>query len=303
MQHGEVFTFVMLGRRMTVALGPKGNNLSLGGKISHVSAEDAYTHLTTPVFGKGVVYDCPNDMLMQQKKFIKHGLTTEALQSYAELMPLETRTFFKDELKITPADGPKKFDVLKIMQEMIILTASRTLQGKEVRESLNLRFAKLLEDLDKGFTPINFLFPNLPLPSYRRRDRAQKEMSDFYLSIMAKRREGESHNEEIDMMTALQGSTYRNGTPLSDRDIAHMMIALLMAGQHTSSATSSWLLLHLAEDKEIAKALYQEQVDKFGNPDGTFRNMTYEDTKQLPLMDACIRETLRMVRHNTHTQH
>lgn len=26
-------------------------------------------HLTTPVFGKGVVYDCPNDMLMQQKKF------------------------------------------------------------------------------------------------------------------------------------------------------------------------------------------------------------------------------------------
>lgn len=60
----------MLGRRMTVALGPKGNNLSLGGKVSHVSAEDAYTHLTTPVFGKGVVYDCPNDMLMQQKKFV-----------------------------------------------------------------------------------------------------------------------------------------------------------------------------------------------------------------------------------------
>lgn len=28
---------------MTVALGPKGNNLSLGGKLSQVSAEDAYT--------------------------------------------------------------------------------------------------------------------------------------------------------------------------------------------------------------------------------------------------------------------
>jgi sterol 14-demethylase len=28
---------------MTVALGPKGNNLSLGGKVSHVSAEEAYT--------------------------------------------------------------------------------------------------------------------------------------------------------------------------------------------------------------------------------------------------------------------
>jgi hypothetical protein len=33
----------MLGRKMTVALGPKGNNLSLGGKLSQVSAEEAYT--------------------------------------------------------------------------------------------------------------------------------------------------------------------------------------------------------------------------------------------------------------------
>lgn len=32
-----------MGRRMTVALGPKGNNLSLGGKVSQVCAEDAYT--------------------------------------------------------------------------------------------------------------------------------------------------------------------------------------------------------------------------------------------------------------------
>jgi hypothetical protein len=34
---------------MTVALGPKGNNLILGGKLSQVSAEDAYT--VSPYFG------------------------------------------------------------------------------------------------------------------------------------------------------------------------------------------------------------------------------------------------------------
>jgi sterol 14-demethylase len=28
---------------MTVALGPKGNNLILGGKLNQVSAEEAYT--------------------------------------------------------------------------------------------------------------------------------------------------------------------------------------------------------------------------------------------------------------------
>lgn len=53
---------------MTVCLDAEGNDFVLNGKLSNVSAEDAYTHLTTPVFGEGVVYDCPNEMLMQQKK-------------------------------------------------------------------------------------------------------------------------------------------------------------------------------------------------------------------------------------------
>lgn len=46
-QYGDLFSFILLGRKVTVALGPKGNNLSLGGKISQVSAEDAYTVCVT----------------------------------------------------------------------------------------------------------------------------------------------------------------------------------------------------------------------------------------------------------------
>jgi hypothetical protein len=42
-QYGDVFTFILFGRHMTVAIGPKGSNLILGGKLSEVSAEAAYT--------------------------------------------------------------------------------------------------------------------------------------------------------------------------------------------------------------------------------------------------------------------
>jgi hypothetical protein len=63
-----VFTFIMLGRKMTVCLGTKGNNFILNGKIKDVNAEEIYHPLTTPVFGKDVVYDCPNSKLMEQKK-------------------------------------------------------------------------------------------------------------------------------------------------------------------------------------------------------------------------------------------
>jgi len=54
------------------------------------------------------------------------------------------------------------------------------------------------------------------------------------------------------MIAALMQQTYRDGRPLNDAEMAHIMIALLMAGQHTSSTTSSWILLHLAANPDIA---------------------------------------------------
>jgi sterol 14-demethylase len=187
-------------------------------------------------------------------------------------------------------------DVVDALSEITILTASRTLQGKEVRAGLDKSFAGLYTDLDGGFTPLNFMFPNLPLPSYRRRDVAQARMSTFYQDIIARRRARGSvaGDDEHDMLAALMEQTYRSGRPLQDHEMAHIMIALLMAGQHTSSATGSWALLHLAANPAVADELYEEQVKHFGQPDGSFRSMTFEELRDLPVLDSVIRETLRL---------
>ncbi|KAF8071865.1 lanosterol 14-alpha-demethylase [Lyophyllum atratum] len=297
-KYGDVFTFILLGRKVTVALGPKGNNFILGGKSTVLNAEDAYTHLTTPVFGKDVVYDVPNDVFMEQKRFVKVGLSSENFRTYVGMIEEEVEDFMARDpsFSVFQANDINEwgtFDVQKVLQEITILTASRTLQGKEVRENLNKSFSGLYNDLDGGFTPLNFMFPNLPLPSYRRRDKAQAKMSQFYVDIVKKRRADGNHNEP-DMIEALMQQTYRNGKLLKDHEIAHIMIALLMAGQHTSSSSGSWTLLHIAANPDIAEALYQEQVKHFGGPNGKLRSMTFEELRTLPLMDAVIRETLRM---------
>jgi len=67
-QYGDIFTFILLGKKTTVYLGPQGNEFILNAKLHDVNAEDIYSPLTTPVFGPGVVYDCPNSRLMEQKK-------------------------------------------------------------------------------------------------------------------------------------------------------------------------------------------------------------------------------------------
>ena len=57
-------------------------------------------------------------------------------------------------------------------------------------------------------------------------------------------------------------------------------------------------LLQRSADYELTRSsaqLYDEQKKMFQNSDGTWRDVTYESTKEMPLMDAVIRETLRMV--------
>ncbi|KAJ2441833.1 Lanosterol 14-alpha-demethylase, partial [Coemansia sp. RSA 2424] len=58
--HGNYFTFLMFGRRMTVCVDIDGNDFVFNAKHSCVTAEDAYNPFTKPIFGEGVVYDVPN---------------------------------------------------------------------------------------------------------------------------------------------------------------------------------------------------------------------------------------------------
>ena len=57
-------------------LGRQGNEFILNGKLRDVNAELVYNVLTTPVFGKDVVYDCPNSKLMEQKK-VRHSTAVD----------------------------------------------------------------------------------------------------------------------------------------------------------------------------------------------------------------------------------
>ena len=288
-QYGDVFTFILLGKKTTVCLGTQGNDFILNGKLKDVNAEDVYTPLTTPVFGAGVVYDCPNAKLMEQKKFVKFGLTSDALRSYVPLIVAETETFIKSSPVFKGSCGT--LNIPAAMAELTIYTASRSLQGKEVRDRLNGKFADMYHDLDMGFSPINFMLPWAPLPHNKKRDYAQKKMADTYLEIIRARKVPGVERDSDDMIWNLMSCVYKNGTPIPDVEIAHMMIALLMAGQHSSSATISWILLRLASRPDILEELYQEQKSILGED---LPPLTPVDLQQLPLHSQVVKETLRL---------
>lgn len=286
-KHGDIFAFMLLGRIMTVYLGPLGHEFVLNAKITDVSAEDAYSHLTTPAFGKGVIYDCPNDKLMQQKKFAKSALTTERFRTYVPKIVDEVEHYFKNFF--VGATG--KTGVLTTQAELTLFTASRTLLGDEVRAKLDTSFAGYFADLDKAFTPPNFVFPLLPTPNNKKRDAAQRIISQTYKNIIDRRREeGETGNDLIGSL--MENSQYKDGTKMTDQEISNLLIGVLMGGQHTSAATSAWLLLHLAKEKELQEELHKELMREL---DGrSLEDLNYDDLGRLQLANRVIKETLRM---------
>ncbi|KAE8394777.1 serine/threonine protein kinase chk2 [Aspergillus alliaceus] len=288
-KYGDIFTFVLLGKKTTVYLGTKGNDFILNGKLRDVCAEEVYSPLTTPVFGRHVVYDCPNAKLMEQKKFVKYGLTSDALRSYVRLITSEVEGFVQNSSAFQGSKGI--FDVCKTIAEITIYTASRSLQGKEVRSRFDSTFAELYHDLDMGFAPINFMLPWAPLPHNRKRDAAQKKMTETYMEIIKERRKTGSKKDSEDMVWNLMSCAYKDGKPVPDEEIAHMMIALLMAGQHSSSSTAAWIVLHLAASPEVTEELYQEQLRILGRDESP---LTYESLQKLDLHAKVIKETLRI---------
>lgn len=295
-QYGDVFAFVLLGKVMTVYLGPKGHEFVLNSKLADVSAEEAYAHLTTPVFGKGVIYDCPNHRLMEQKKFAKTALTKDSFKRYVPRIQEEVLDYFKtcSDFSMTERNNGMA-NVMKTQPEMTILTASKSLMGDDMRARFDTSFAKLYSDLDKGFTPINFVFPHLPLPSYRIRDAAQKKISETYMSLIEERRRTGDIVPERDLIDSLMTfSTYKDGVKMTDQEIANLLIGVLMGGQHTSAATSAWFLLHLADKPELQEELYAEVLTVLAKKGGKLHDLSYDDLQEMPLINNTIKETLRM---------
>ncbi|XP_072109812.1 lanosterol 14-alpha demethylase isoform X2 [Mobula birostris] len=251
-KYGPVFSFTMVGKTFTYLLGSDSAALLFNSKNEDLNAEDVYSKLTTPVFGKGVAYDIPNPLFLEQKKMLKTGLNIAQFKQHIPLIEEETIEYFKRW-----GDSGVK-NLFEALSELIILTASRCLHGKEIRNLLSEKVAQLYADLDGGFTHAAWLLPSwLPLPSFRRRDKAHKKIKNIFYDVIKKRRE--SSTKEDDMLQTLLDATYKDGTFLTDDEIAGMLIGLLLAGQHTSSTTSAWMGFFLAQHKELQERCYVEQ--------------------------------------------
>ena len=133
----------------------------------------------------------------------------------------------------------------------------------------------------------------MPFPSFKRRDHAHQEIKKRFAKVVEARRKTINDKQYEDLLqTFLTGSYVKvnDGRKFNTDEVSGLLIALLMAGQHTSSTSSSWFGFFTAH-AGLQDKLYEEQLAAMK---GTSGALQLTDLDRMPLLHACVRETLRL---------
>jgi sterol 14-demethylase len=156
-----------------------------------------------------------------------------------------------------------------VTQAMLKLTqyvAGHALIGPNFATELGDSFWQNYIDISKSLDPI--LPPRLPLPKFRRRDRAKKRIRHTLRQLIDERREHPDRHD--DMVTTILSTPQKDGTIMAEDTTMAMIVGMIFAGHETTAGQAAWLIALLLQHPEYLK-LVQEEIDDhaaYGQPLG-----------------------------------
>ncbi|MDP6943311.1 MAG: cytochrome P450 [Myxococcota bacterium] len=280
-QCGPVAGIKMLGRQMVLVTGPAAQEEVFKSPDDVLSPKAAYK-LMVPIFGKGVAYDCEDAVMDEQLKMLLPALQNKRMRTYSG--------YIVDEVERS-LEGWGESGVVPLVDyfaELTNFTSSRCLLGPEFRGEMSEEFSRVYHDMERGIVPIAFFNAHLPLPSFRRRDRARARLGEMVSAIVDKRRQSDEVYE--DFTQTLMESTYSDGRGLSDHEITGLLVAAMFAGHHTSSVTTAWCILELLQHPEWMKRVTDELDTVYGQG----REIDFKSLRELPMTEWVVKEVLRL---------
>lgn len=286
---GGVYTICMLGNRVTIVADPKLHATFFGPRNEVLSPREVYAFMV-PVFGEGVGYGASYGRMREQLNFLAEELTISKFQNFVPAIQHEVRKFMEENWK----EDTGIINIQDDMSAMIINTACQCLFGEDLRRRLDAReFSDLLAQMESALVPAAVFLPSLmklPTPTAKKCRAARNRLQAVLGTIVEERqKEGFSDNSTSDLLAGLMSAVYRDGTPMSLHEVCGMIVAAMFAGQHTSTITTTWTLLHLMQP-ENAKHLQRvrDEVAEFGV------QMNYDNVmNDMPFTEACAREAVR----------
>jgi sterol 14-demethylase len=278
---GPVGEFRMFNKDVVLLSGSAAQETFCRAPDEQLSQKIAY-RLMTPIFGEGVVFDAPMERMNEQLRILMPALRDRHMRTYASVFVNEV------ERMVAGWGEAGEIDLLAFTAELTTYTSSHCLLGKEFRESMNEEFARVYSALEQGVNAIAYVNPYLPLPVFRRRDRARARLLEMVTEIIeARARTKQAHEDALQVLTE---SRYGDGTALTANEITGILIATMFAGHHTSSGTAAWTVIELLRNPaELDRVL--AEIESVHGADG---ELTHASLREVPVLEGVIKEVLRL---------
>jgi sterol 14alpha-demethylase len=278
---GYVAKFRILGRDMVLLSGPDAHEAFFRAPNEQLSPSEAYK-MMVPVFGKGVAYDNDPKKMFEQLHMLVPALQDRRMRTYGEIIMSEV------EQSISEWGDEGVIDFYPYARSLTLFTSSHCLLGHEFRIELTKEFTEVYQALERGIVPLAYINPYLPIPVFRRRDRARVRLGEMVTGIVQQRL-ASGHKGE-DFLQTLMEACYSDGTPLTAHEITGMLIAAMFSGHHTSAVTMAWTLFELLQHPEVLGDVQAEMHRVFGND----QPITYSALRSANETERAVKEALRL---------
>ena len=278
---GQVGRFRLFGKDIILFTGPEAHE-ALFRQPDEVLSPNAAYKMMVPVFGEGVAYGAEPARMAEQMHMLYPALRNARMRTYTEIVARETLETIADWGDEGEIEASQFFGMLTNY------TSSSCLLGKEFRNEMSEEFSKVYYDLERGIVAWGYIHPYLPIPAFRRRDKARARLGDMVTEIVTGRRQSGYRGE--DFLQTLMDAEYSDGTKLSDHEITGMLVAAMFAGHHTSSVTTAWTLIELLRHPQFLKEVRTEIHGQYAEGE----DYSFQSLRDLDKTEGAVKEALRI---------
>lgn len=277
-EHGEFFSYRLANKNVAVMGGVENQRTFFTQTDKKLNMNKPYQFLSAMF--ENAVFLAPHDVYLEQRPMVHEMFKRKKIIEYIDLTQIEVQKMLdrwgdEGEIELTK-------EIAHLVQEV----AGYCFLGADAHETVGREFWDLYAVLGAALDVL--LPPHLPIPKFRKRDKAKARMVELLKPVIAARRANpEKYN---DMITTMITYTEKEDSSITDDMILNILLALMFAGHETTAGQNAWSIIQALQHPDYL-ALIQAEIDEHVTPGERF---DYKVLSKLKHASWAVDETTRL---------
>lgn len=255
--------------------------LTTDSRIWHKSV--VYKGILADYLGNGLLVS-DGDFWRRQRKLMQPTFHTKRISAYAEIMVDYTQRM------LGQWQTEQVLDVDAEMMRLTLFIVGKTLFDADLKDEsakITTALGNMLHDIMDEARSLIHLPDWIPTPLRIRKQRTIQMLEDVIMPIIEERRE--SLEDRGDLLSMLLMAQDDDGSGMTDEQVKHEALTIVLAGHETTANALTWALYLLSQHPEIESTLHEEIDSVLAS-----RTPALDDLKNLPYTEMVLKEAMRL---------